>query len=492
MQHGEDNGGGGGGGEHEGGGGGGMGPPYSDAREHMARKHHAQTLWIYATLVLLGVWMLVAPLTFGGGEPIAQPSGGRELWLSDAARVAAARWSAIISGALLVVFGWRSMRPGRPISLWICCGVGVWLSFGPLLLWAPSAFAYVNDTLVGTLVIALTILVPGMPSMIRYMKMGDATPPGWSYNPSSWAQRSILIALGFAGWLVSRYLAAYQLGYIDEVWDPFFGDAATRKVLDSDMSKSLPISDAGLGAFAYTFEFLMGFMGSPSRWRTMPWMVTLFGILVIPLGLVHIALVISQPVVVGEWCTMCLLAAAIMLPMIPLEVDEVIAMGQHLRGSGSRGESLWKVFWKGGAAEGTTEDERSPAISELAAHPGRIGKASLWGVSAPWSLIAASVVAIWCMASPGALGFTGTAADVAHLGGAMALTIAVVAMSEPLRAGRFLNVLAGLALAILPWLGDADTAARVSLGVSGLVIAALAWPRGPIYERFGTWQRLIK
>src|SRR5690606_9676333 len=132
----------------------------------------------------------------------------------------------------------------------------------------------------------------------------------------SWAQRSILIALGFAGWLVSRYLAAYQLGYIDEVWDPFFGDAATRKVLDSDMSKSLPISDGGLGAFAYTFEFLMGFMGSPSRWRTMPWMVTLFGILVIPLGLVHIALVISQPVVVGEWCTMCLLAAAIMLPMI--------------------------------------------------------------------------------------------------------------------------------------------------------------------------------
>ena len=44
----------------------------------------------------------------------------------------------------------------------------------------------------------------------------------------------------------------------------------------------------------------------------MPWMVTFFGILVVPLGLTHIVLVISQPVVVGAWCTFCLLAALIM------------------------------------------------------------------------------------------------------------------------------------------------------------------------------------
>src|SRR5690606_2823066 len=112
----------------------------------------------------------------------------------------------------------------------------------------------------------------------------------------------------------------------------------TRKVLDSAMSHAWPISDGGLGALAYTFEFLMGWMGSPSRWRTMPWMVAFFGILVIPLGLTHIFLVISQPVTVGAWCTMCLLAAVIMLPMIPLEVDEVFAMIQHLREAKKRGD----------------------------------------------------------------------------------------------------------------------------------------------------------
>jgi len=79
----------------------------------------------------------------------------------------------------------------------------------------------------------------------------------------------------------------------------------------------------------------------------MPWMVVLFGILVIPLGLVHVFLVVSQPVVVGQWCTLCLVAAAIRWPMLPLEADEVVAMGQHLKQCKRRGERLWTVFWKG-------------------------------------------------------------------------------------------------------------------------------------------------
>lgn len=218
----------------------------------------------------------------------------------------------------------------------------------PLVFWAPNAVSYYNDTFVGAIVIALTILIPGMPNMINYMEMGKSTPPGWSYNPSHWVQRWIMIVTGLAGWLVSRYLAAYQMGYIDSVWEPFFGNGSV-KVLNSEMSQGLFISDAGLGSLAYTFEFLMGFMGSPARWRTMPWMVAIFGILVIPLGLVHIFLVISQPLVVGYWCSFCLLAAAIMLPMIPLEVDEVIAMIQFMKRRIKKGESFWKVFWKGGS-----------------------------------------------------------------------------------------------------------------------------------------------
>ncbi|GAB3519546.1 hypothetical protein GCM10027402_06390 [Arthrobacter monumenti] len=88
-------------------------------------------------------------------------------------------WSDVVSGLLLVAFGWGSLRPDRPISLWAACCVGIWLLFAPILFWAPTAAMFLNDSLVGLLVIALTILIPGMPNMMKFMQqMGERTPPG--------------------------------------------------------------------------------------------------------------------------------------------------------------------------------------------------------------------------------------------------------------------------------------------------------------------------
>jgi uncharacterized membrane protein len=380
------------------------------------------------------------------------------------------------------------------VSLWLCCFIGVWLNMAPVIFWAPTAAAYLNGTLVGALVIALTILIPGMPNMITYMKMGSEVPPGWSYNPSSWPQRWIMIVAGFLGWLVSRYLGAFQLGYIDHVWDPFFGQSS-EQVLNSNMSHSLPVSDGALGALAYTFEFLMGWMGSPSRWRTMPWMVTFFGILVIPLGLVHIFLVISQPVVVGAWCTFCLLAAAIMLPMIPLEIDEVIAMGQHMRQATRKGEPFWRVFWKGGKPMEMNQDERSPKLMELPQKPWQVFKASVWGMSFPWTLVVSTLLGIWLMFAPAAFGISieATAADINHLGGALIVVVSVICMGEVVRRGRYLNVLLGLTVAVVPWfLADSTLALNISGALVGLAVAALALPRGMKTETYGSWDQYVK
>ena len=474
------------------------GEPYSEMRHQMLKMHHKQTLWIYWCLMILGIWVAVAPVMLGYlNESLwVDPSGGRGVWFGEqthtALRAWLMTWSDVTSGLLLVVFGWRSLTANRPVSLWICCFVGIWLNFAPVLFWAPTAAAYANGTLVGMLVIALTILIPGMPNMIRYMKMGPPVPAGWSYNPSSWPQRWIMIVLGFFGLVVSRYLGVFQLGYIETAWDPFFGDS-TRQVLNSDMSHMWPISDGALGALAYTFEFLMGWMGSPKRWRTMPWMVTFFGILVIPLGLVHIALVISQPVVVGHWCTLCLLAAAIMLPMIPLEVDEVVAMGQHLVQARRKGVSLWQAFWKGGPAdEEAMSDERSPALMKLPKQPGTVFEASIWGMSFPWTLVLSTVLGVALMATPGTLGVEKPASTVFHLGGSLIVVTSVIAMGEVLRAGRYLNVLLGLGVAVLPWfLGGAPLAAQLVGLVVGLVVSALAIPRGPKTERYGLWDKYV-
>ena len=473
--------------------------------DEMLRSHHKQTLWIPWTLVLLGVWLLVAPFTFGylNAELWVQPSGGRGAWFAETATYDALRaqlmtWSDVVSGALLVAFGWRALTPDRPKSWWAACFVGIWLVFAPVVLWAPTAAAYLNDSIVGLLVIALTILIPGMPNMIKFMQMGPPTPPGWSYNPSSWPQRAILIALGFVGLLVSRYLGAYQLGYIDYVWDPFFGFATgTQPVLDSQMSHLWPISDGALGAVAYSFEFLMGFMGGKSRWRTMPWMVAMFGILVIPLGLSHIALVMSQPVVVHHWSTFALLAAAVMLPMITLTVDEVVAMGQHVRDAknrGDRGGSLWKVFWLGGKPGESTPDERTPAMAELPDRTGPVLRAMVWGASTPWSLVAVTALGLWLLTAPAVFGVDihSGAADVAHIGGAFIIVVAVIAMAEVVRAFRVANVAAGLLTAGLVFLTGPPAGYAVVMVITGLAVAALSLPRGRITESYGTWDRLIR
>lgn len=465
--------------------------------------HHKKTLWIYWTLIGLGLWLMVAPFTFGylNSEIWVDPSGGRGVWFSDKTytelRAWLMTWSDVISGALVVLFGWRSLKPNRPKSLWACCFVGVWLTFAPILFWSPLSSAYLNDTIVGMALIALTILIPGMPNMMMYMKMGPANPEGWSYNPSSWPQRWIMILLGFIGFVVSRYLTTFQLGYTDHVWDPFFGFASgTRAVLNSKMSHMWPISDAGLGAISYTFEFLMGWMGSPARWRTMPWMVAFFGILVIPLGLTHILLVISQPVIVGHWCTMCLLAAAIMLPMIPLEVDEVFAMFQHMKKAKARGDrkgSMWKVFWLGGEAKGSAEDERSPDLQSLPDQKLKVFKSSLWGFSSPWTLSLAVLFGIWAMFSPTVFGAAKPLSDIFHVAGALTITVSVIAMGELIRLFRYLNIPLGLTLIFAPWfIGDASTGLFINGAVTGLLVIALSIPRGVIRERYGIFQHWVR
>lgn len=458
----------------------------------MLRLHHEQTLWVYWLLILLGFWLVLNPLTFSYSQGTVEPSGGRDVWLTLADRAAVMTWSDILSGLALVVFGWRALRPNRPVSLWICCFVGIWLTMAPVVFWSPTAAGFLNGSLVGMLVIGLTIMIPGMPNMIMFMTHGTTVPKGWSYNPSSWPQRSIMIAVAFVGYFVSRYLAAFQLGYVDFAWDPFFGDSTSR-VLNSTMSHSFPISDAALGTAAYTLEFLMGFMGGPQRWRTMPWMVLAFGVVVIPLGLVHIFLVISQPVVVGYWCTFCLLAAGLMLPMIPLAVDEVVAMGQFMVQAKRKQMNLWRAFWLGGDVEGEGDDERSPALASLPDQPGKVLGSSFWGMSFPWTLGLSAVLGVALMFVPVLFGVTGRAAEVDQVGGALMLTLAALAMGEPLRLVRYLNVPLGLGILVAPWmLGGAPALAAMISALLGLAVAGLALPRGEIRERYGLWQRFVR
>jgi uncharacterized membrane protein len=405
-------------------------------------------------------------------------------------RSTALQVSDVVSGALIIGLAILSLSPNRASfkfwSPWANSLVGAWLLFAPLLFWAPAAAVYANDTLLGALVIVFAILAPGMP-MPAGMKMepGPEVPPGWTYNPSSWPQRAPIIALALLGFLLSRYMTSYQFDYIGSIWDPFF-TPGTSAVLKSDLSKSFPISDAGLGAVAYMIEFLMGFMGDKSRWRTMPWMVTFFGILVVPLGIVSITLIIMQPLVVGAWCTPCLIAAAAMVIMIALTLDEVVAMVQFLVQAMREGQPFWKTFWMGGTLKNL------PVVEHV--HPDVVSAgAMVWGVQVPWTLLASVVVGAWLMFAPAALGSTGLAAHSDHLVGALMVTVAVMALADVGRALRFINVLFGAWVIASPWLlAGATPASQWSDVIVGVLVILLSLPRGSVRESYGTWQRYIR
>lgn len=177
------------------------------------------------------------------------------------------------------------------------------------------------------------------------MTENEYIPPLWSYNPSTWSERLPIICLATVGFFIASYMALFQFGVIDTVWDPFFGDD-TRDVLTSKISEAFPLPDAALGALGYLLDAVTGAIGGRKRWRTMPWIVVLFGLAVGPLGAASITLVILQPLVVGSWCTLCLATAAISIVMIGPAMDETLASLQYLRrvyDTDSR--SVWRAFW---------------------------------------------------------------------------------------------------------------------------------------------------
>jgi uncharacterized membrane protein len=172
-------------------------------------------------------------------------------------------------------------------------------------------------------------------------------PPGWSSNPSAWGERLPIVALAGLGVLIAGYMALFQFGVITSVWEPFFGEGS-RKILTSSVSRVLPIPDAALGTLGYLADAVTGVIGGRERWRRMPWIVVLFGIAVGPLGAVSVLLVVLQPVLIGTFCTLCLVSALISVLMIGPALDELLASLQHLRRVASDGGSVWRAFWGGG------------------------------------------------------------------------------------------------------------------------------------------------
>ena len=176
----------------------------------------------------------------------------------------------------------------------------------------------------------------------------------FDYNPSSWSQRVPICALAMVGFFAAIVLGLYQWRLVDNVWDPFFegkdGLNGSEAVVTSETSKQMEawfhIPDGVFGAIAYLGDALFGLAGSTRRWQYRPWLVIVFGIDVIPLGVVGVILVFMQGFVVGYWCTLCLASALISLLLVYMAYDEVWASLIYLNRVRQRAGGMNRTFWQ--------------------------------------------------------------------------------------------------------------------------------------------------
>jgi hypothetical protein len=142
---------------------------------------------------------------------------------------------------------------------------------------------------------------------------------------------------------------------------------------------------------------------------------------------------------------------------------------------------------------GDTDDGPDETVDDdFARAPGAIVRDMLGGgVSLPWTLAASMAIGVWLLLTRLTLGAEGTMADADHLIGSLVLTVAVMATAESARPVRYLNVLLGMALVLMPFVAAATLAQTAAGVVCGLALVALSLPRGAIHNEYGSWSWLL-
>ncbi len=304
-----------------------------------------------------------------------------------------------------------------------------------------------------------------------YRPNSSDIPPGWTSNPSAPRRRIVLAIMATMGFLTAGYLALYQTDVISTVWEPFFGNGS-KVILDSSLSRWLPVPDAALGAAAYFVDALLQFAGGEDRWKSHPWFVLANGATSIGLGVAALVLLIIQPVAYGTYCTLCMFSALISINLVGPTVEECLAALQHLGRKYTKPTERQKEK----EAEQTGEPEHPAVANQWEA--GGLRLRHLFGV----------IIGLWLMASPAAIGFAEYPRADVRITGPFVVVLSVLAIWPGTRWFAHLNAFAGGWMMIGPILLQAPHLLLFPTIMLGAVVVALAvFPGNAAPQIGGGW-----
>jgi hypothetical protein len=115
------------------------------------------------------------------------------------------------------------------------------------------------------------------------------------------------------------------------------------------------------------------------------------------------------------------------------------------------------------------------------------------GMTFPIMLLLSIAIGAWLMLTRLTFDSGGTMANSDHLVGALVVTFSIIAFAEVARSVRFINIVFGAWLIAAPWLldGAASPLATWNGVICGLLLIALAIPRGPVKDSYAGWDRYV-
>ena len=205
-------------------------------------------------------------------------------------------------------------------------------------------------------------------------------------------------------------------------------------------------------------------------------------------GFVGVLFVI-QPIVIGTYSMLALVAAAAMVWQIPYSLDELVATYQFLRRRHAAGQPWLRVFLTGDTDEGPDEVisddfERAPRVI--------VADMLTGGMTFPWTLVASIGLGVLLMLSPLVFAWGSGVAATNHVVGALVITVSVAALAPVARLVRILNALMGLVLIFSPLVAGASWTGLAFSALCGLGLIGLSIPRGPVHSSYGSWDRFIR